>query len=228
MAPRKYEQRIRAAAAEETRRRILDTMYERLRTRPSAPLSVDEVARSAGVARSTIYLIFGSRAGLFDALARDLFERAGLARLLDAVGHPDATEHLRGGVRASVAMFVAERDVMWALMSMARANPDAVAGAVHRIEENRAGGMRYVAQRLGEQGRLRPDVSVEEAADLLWVVTSFEAFDLLYTGRGLAAEDVADRLVAMAERAVLALNHGRAPGPPDGAEDACAPSHSAP
>ena len=36
MAKRRYEQRLRAEAAEETRRRILDAVYERLREAPSA------------------------------------------------------------------------------------------------------------------------------------------------------------------------------------------------
>ena len=63
MSPRKYEQRVRAEAADETRRRILDAVYERLRAAPSEPVALDRVARRAGVARSTVYLIFGSRGG---------------------------------------------------------------------------------------------------------------------------------------------------------------------
>jgi hypothetical protein len=35
------------------------------------------------------------------------------------------------------------------------------------------------------------------------VVTSFESFDLLYTGRGLPTETVAELLIATAERALL-------------------------
>ena len=45
-------------------------------------------------------------------------------------------------------------------------------------------------------------MSVEEATDILTVITSFQAFDELFTGSGLPAEVVADRLVAMAERSV--------------------------
>ena len=98
MAQRKYEQRLRAEQAEETRRRILDAVYERLRQAPAEPIALDEVARRARVARSTIYLVFGSRAGLFQAFAEDLSERTGLAALTEAVAHPDPREHLRGGL----------------------------------------------------------------------------------------------------------------------------------
>jgi hypothetical protein len=60
--------------------------------------------------------------------------------------------------------------------------------------------MEYLARRLDEQGQLRADVSVEEAADVLWVLASFASFDALYTGRGLTADQVASTLTAMAER----------------------------
>jgi AcrR family transcriptional regulator len=92
------EQGLRAEAAEERRRRILEALYERLRAEPSRPVSVDEVARLARVARLTVYLIFGSRAGLFDALAADLFRSGEFAVVEQAAANPDAREHLRGGV----------------------------------------------------------------------------------------------------------------------------------
>jgi AcrR family transcriptional regulator len=191
---------VRAQAAEETRRRILDAVYERLREAPSQPVSLDRIARRAGVARSTIYLIFGSRAGLFDALRADLFERSGYGRLIEAVQHPDAREHLRGGLRAGTGMFAAERDVARALFSMAALEEDAVGGTIRRTEETRAGGMTRLARRLAEQDVLRPDVTVEQAADVLWLLASFDSFDLLYTGRGLSVDEVAEVLITTAER----------------------------
>jgi AcrR family transcriptional regulator len=203
MTPRRYEQRIRAETAEETRRRILDAVYERLREAPAEPVSVDRVARMAGVARSTVYLIFGSRGGLFDALGADLLQRGGFDRLMEAVAHPDAREGLRGGIRGGVAMYAAHRDALRVLFSMAQLDADAVGGAVQRMEEGRAGGMAYLAKRLADQGVLRQDIRAEEAAELLWVLTSFDSFDLLYTGRTLSVEEVADRLVDSAERGLL-------------------------
>jgi hypothetical protein len=85
---------------------------------------------------------------------------------------------------------------------MAALDQEAVGGAIHRQEENRAGGMAHLAQRLSEQGVLRPDVTVEQAADMLWLLASFDAFDLLYTGRGLNVDEVAHALVTMAERSL--------------------------
>jgi len=203
MATRKYEQRLRAQSADDTRRRILDAVYERLRDAPSQTVSVDRVARMAGVARSTVYLVFGSRAGLFDAVGGDLMERSGYAGLIQAVGHPDAREHMRGGIAAGARMFAAERDVVRALHSMAQLDQDAVGGAIARIESERSNGMLRLARRLEEQGLLRDDVSVEDAASTLWVITSFDSFDLLFTGRGLSLEEATRLLVSAAERALL-------------------------
>jgi AcrR family transcriptional regulator len=203
VATRPYEQRQRAEAAQQTRRRIMDAVVERLTKAPAEPVAIERIAEIAGVARSTVYAIFGSRAGLFDAVGLDAAERAGYAELLEAVQHPDAREHLRGGIRASTEMYAGYRDVRRALFSMARLDEEAVGGSVRRIEEERTGGMARLARRLEEQGWLRPDVDAAEAEHILWVVTSFESFDLLYTDRGLSTNAVSDVLIAMAERALL-------------------------
>ena len=206
MTTRRYEQRLRAEAAEQTRRRILDAVYERLRAAPSEPVSHDQIARASTVARSTVYLIFGSRAGLFDALAADLLERGGFDSVVRAVAHPDAREHLRGGIRGGMRTFAVNREVYRVLFSTAMLDPDATAGTVARMEQRRAAGMAYLAQRLAEQGVLRPDVTVDQAADLLWVLTSFDTFDLLHTGRGLSAEQIAEVLITTAERSLTAAS----------------------
>jgi hypothetical protein len=64
--------------------------------------------------------------------------------------------------------------------------------------------MMRLARRLSRHGLLREGLAAKAAADRLWVLTSFDAFDLLYTGRGLSADAVARTLVDTAERSVLA------------------------
>jgi AcrR family transcriptional regulator len=202
MATRKYEQRLRAEAAEDTRRRILDAVYELLRAAPSESVSVDRIAQLARVARPTIYLVFGSRAGLFEALGGDLLQRGGFDRMLQSAAHPDAREGLRGGIRGVVAMYATHRDVLRALHSMAQLDAASVGGSVHKMEQRRASGMAQVARRLADQRLLRQDTTVEAATDLLWVLTSFDSFDLLHTGRVLPIDTIATTLATAAERSL--------------------------
>ncbi len=202
MATRRYEQRLRAKAALQTRQRIFDALADRLRAAPSEPLSLDRVAEIAAVSRSTIYTVFGSRAGLFDAFTTDLWERNGLGEVTKAVEVPDALAHLRGGIRAACRMLAGDLKVYRVLFSMTRLDPDSLGGAVERKEQHRSGGMAYVAERLADQGYLRAGMTPEHAADLLWMLCSFEAFDLLHTGRGMSVDDAARELADIAERAV--------------------------
>jgi AcrR family transcriptional regulator len=202
VSPRRYDQRLRAEAADETRRRILDALYARLAERPSQPVSVEEVARLARVARSTVYLIFGSRAGLFDALAAELFRSGEFALVEAAAANPNGRESLRDGILGGVRMFAAHRDVFRVLYSMAQLDANAVGGAVERLEAGRAEGMKRLAERLAAQDLLRPDITPEDAAHMLWLLSSFDAFDVLFTGRGLALDAVVEVMTVMAERSL--------------------------
>ena len=204
MTTRKYTQQARAAAADETRRSILEAMRNRLRAAPSEALSIERVAQEAGVARSTVYLVFGSKAGLFEALGQDMLERTGFQRIVDAVALPDARDAVRESLRAAAGVYAAERDVARTIYSMWSLEPEAVRRAFEVVERGRAEGQRRMAGRLAEEGHLHPDVTVDEATDILWVITSFETFDQLYTGRGLSEDDTASRLVTMAERSLWA------------------------
>jgi AcrR family transcriptional regulator len=199
---RAYEQKARAKAAAETRRRIVDAVIKRLRKSPAERISLDAVAKDAGVSRSTVYLIFESRAGLFDAVADEVYERAGYENLLVAVRVPDPRDSLRGGITAGVHVFAAYRDVFRALYSMEELEPAATGGAIRRVEEQRAEGMMWLARRLSRHKQLQPGIKIKEAAHVLWIVASFEGFDLLYTGRGLSADETARVLVENTERAI--------------------------
>src|SRR3954470_16108904 len=161
MATRTYQQRARAEEAERTRMRIIDAVFERLREAPAEPIAIDRIARMAGVARSTVFAIFGSRAGLFDAVGRELGSRSGYETLVDAKHQPDARDHLRAGIRASCEMLAANRDIYRALRSMAQLDEHAVGGVVRRMDEERAAGMKRLARRLAEQGVLRDGLGVK-------------------------------------------------------------------
>jgi AcrR family transcriptional regulator len=196
---RPYRQRARAASAQQTRRRILDAVYDSLVDTPAEEANVDEIARRAGVGRSTVYAIFGDRAGLFDAFAVDVLRRGGFDDLLAESEHPDAREATRRTIRGSVRIYSSHRGVLRSLYSLAQLDPGALGGAVSRLEAGRSHGMRELAARLGRERVLRAGVSVREAGDVLWTLTAFDTFDLLHTGRGRSASAVGRTLTRTAE-----------------------------
>jgi AcrR family transcriptional regulator len=190
---RRYEQRARAEEAARTRMRIIEAVFERLRRRQ--PIAVDQIARDAQVARSTIYAIFGSRAGLFDAVGRELADRSGYARLVEAKYQPDVRDQLRAGAKAACEMFAANRDIYRALRSVAQ---------LKGMDDERANAMKRLARLMKEQGVLREDLSVKDAEHILWMLTSFESFDELYTKRGLSTARTVKLLIETAERTLYA------------------------
>lgn len=204
MSKRSYRQGARAQAAAETRGHILDTLYEQLKGAPAEPVSVDQIARRAGVSRSTIYLIFGSRSGLFDALTDRLIQGEGYDRIVEATRHPDARETLRGGLEGGARMYAAHHDVLRVLYATAKLDPDGAGRAIAQGEQKRFESMGWLADRLHEENHLRADVTPGDAAHTIWLLASFDAYDLLAAGRGLEPEDVARVLRETAERALVA------------------------
>jgi AcrR family transcriptional regulator len=200
--PRKYEQRVRAEAAERTKRSVVAALYQRLRETPDKPVGIDEVAKAAGVARSTVYLVFGSRAGLFDALADELLSGGGFEQIMTAKEQPDARRHMEQALTGGTHMYAEHRDVFRVLFSIARLDADAGATIATR-EAARKAGIGRLGKRLEKERRLRPGLTARDASDLVWMLAGFEAFDALYTDRGLSAIATARTLVETAERALL-------------------------
>ncbi len=162
---------------------MLDVTIEMLASEHLPKVTLDAVAQRAGVARSTVYVQFGSRAGLFEAVAERLLVRIGFERLGAAVRLPHPKLALREALRESVRLYAAERDVSRALWSWAALDPDA-GRAIDILDGGRADGTRHLVRRLASTGALRHGLSVAEGSDALYVLTSFDAFDTLYTEAG--------------------------------------------
>src|SRR5262245_58930726 len=106
-------------------------------------------------------------------------------------------------MRAGVDLYAEERGLSRALYSLARLGDEAVGRAIGRREQERAAGMAGLARKLASGGHLRAGLGATRAAHLLWVLTSFDAFDLLYTDRGMSEDAIADLLSETAELALL-------------------------
>jgi len=202
-----YRQSLRAEAAVATRQRILQVTRDCLSRLPIENVGLEEVAARARVARSTIYTAFGSRQGLMVALAEDLLRRGGFDQLGRAFRDPDPRVALESSLREGVRLYTEIHDVARAILTLAALDPDIAHGAA-RFEFGRKEGMADLARRLKDGGQLRADVGVAEAADVLWVVTSYDTFRQLYEQRELNPEETASRLTAIATRTICRPSGG--------------------
>jgi AcrR family transcriptional regulator len=198
MGKRTYQQRQRALSAEATRQRILDAARHCLTATPLLAVSLERIAEQAGVARRTIYQIFGSRLGLFEALEHDLYVRGRFVDVQDAFNkQTDARQILDLMIPAGVRLLEREKVILRALYLHALIDPEA-ATLTHRIDEGRIGGMRHLAQLLAGQGYVRPGLTQTEVGDLLALLTDFATFDQLRTRMGLSPEEIVRRLNILA------------------------------
>ena len=194
---RPYRQRLRAESSAMTRQRIIDAARQILTTQPLRSFNLSEVAELARVVRSTIYTVFGSGEGLLRAVAQDMTERGGWERMREAFRDPDAWAAIRRNIEEGTRMVASEHPVILAISVLAMVDPDAAVVAAE-MDEVRLRGLGSLARRLGEQGYLRPELDHEQAVEILWVLTSWNSFDQLYSGRGLDQPAAAQRLVTMA------------------------------
>ena len=193
---RVYRQNLRAESAAETRRRIIEVTRALLTRAPLENVSVPAIAAEAEVARSTIYTIFGSREGLMVAVAEDVLERGGFARIGQALRGPDVVQAFATSIEVAMDLYSQEHAVAQALLSLSAVDRDASSAAA-RLNLGRREGMQKLAQRMRDQGVLRPDLTVNEAADILWIITSYETFDQFYRGRSLTPKQVGERLMTI-------------------------------
>jgi AcrR family transcriptional regulator len=179
MSPRPYRMERRREATDENRQRILKAARELLSSQDgSVRFSLEEVARRANVARMTVYYQFGSLAGLLRGLCDSLAVAGGMSHLGDAFRRPDPLEAIDEFVAAFMGFWESDRAVIRGLGALAVLNPEISAVLEERYGWRRKG-IRTLLERVAKQtGRPKPKER-EDAADLLYLLTSFTTYDTL-------------------------------------------------
>lgn len=185
-----------------TRTRILQAALSLIEDGATA-ITMNQIAREAGLSRQTLYLTFADKSDLFIALLRYADWRRGIvdewARLRAA---ENGIEALRAIVDRQARLGPAYRPLAEAFELLRRQDPAAEAAWQDR-QGDRLEGCRAVARRLEEEGRLRSGLDASTAADLIWSVTSFAAWDDLVVRRGWSGEDYRTHLGTLLERSLL-------------------------
>lgn len=152
-----------------TRRRILDAALSLLEERGTGVRLADIAAR-ANVSRQSVYLHFGDRARLMLALVADIDDRHGAsatrANILDA---PTGAEALIRWVQV-VARYSPTIDRVTEVLELGKGSDPALAAAWNDRMQRRRHMALAIVTRLSDDGVLRPEWSVAEAAETAYVL----------------------------------------------------------
>ncbi len=198
VSPRRYQLGARATAVSETRSRVIAAARELFVEGGFHQASMEEIAGRADVARGTVYHQFGSKLGVFEAVIADFEDRAGLDALVTVVETASPPTLLRATITAGCAYWATDPTLARKAIGLASMQPE-IEQLLEHHDAGRLSLLNRIVDRLLEADLLREGCSPEHAVDVLWVLTSFDAYDLLTRGRGLQQAEAAAALVTLAE-----------------------------
>ena len=206
---RRYDSSLRKEQARQTRTRMLEAAERLFADHGYASSTIETIASTAGVAVDTVYATFGSKRGLLSALM-DL--RVGgddqPVELLDRAG-PQAVRR-EPNQKRQIARFA--EDVS-ATGKRARPVDDIIRGAAAvdaeiagyraRLQQSRFENMRRFVSWVASNGPLRAGIGEDDAAAIVWSLTSPEMHRLLRVERAWTPERYAEWLAETLTRTLL-------------------------
>jgi len=189
---RTYRSPLRDEQARQTRSSILAAGRRLFTKQGYAATTVAQVAADAGVAVDTVYAAVGAKSVIFRLLLETALsgtdevipaeERDYVLRMKAQTRARDKLETYAAAVRA-----IAERvGPLHLVLRDAAAQAPELARIRDDIASRRAKNMRSLARDLIATGDLRPELDVEEIADVVWSMNSAEFYYLLVHERGWA------------------------------------------
>jgi len=202
-----YSSALRTAQAQQTRRAIVDAAAALFVDQGYGATSVAAIADAAGVSRKTVFTSVGGKLetlklALDWAIAGDDAPIPVLERphVQAALQEPDARRILQDFATNILEVMGRTAALMRVLESAAGLDADLRALSDDQRAQ-RQQGMAFLAALLDERGALRPELTVAEAADVLWLLNDSSPYHRLVVEQGWPADRyeawLADTLVAL-------------------------------
>ena len=191
---RKYDSSRRKARALETEHQMVLAARDLFVERGYVGTTIEQIAQRAGVAVETVYSTFGSKREILARLVKvSIVGDQSPVPLLERPG-PQAVRQERDQ-RRQIALFARDmRDIMsrmgpifMIMHTAAETEPD-IATLLRTMLNDRLDGMAYFVRCLLANGPLSNQMSVEDAAETVWAVTSGELHQLLTLYRGWSGD----------------------------------------
>lgn len=194
----------------DTRRRVEEAATELFRTSGYAATTMQAVADAAGVHVQTIYLAYGTKVAVLAASVTRL-----VAGEEDPQTHPSerrwtqeiqAAEDPRQKIRLYVEHMLTVADRLTAMIDVLRATAPSepeVAAFLERMEHGRREGPLHLLGPLAAQGRLRPGLTADAVADIVFALVSPDTIRALRIRCGWSQKRTAEWLTALIGQTIL-------------------------
>jgi AcrR family transcriptional regulator len=147
-------------------------------------MSMEAVAKAAGVTRLTVYNQFGSRSALLEEVFDELARRGDLARIPEAMAMPDPRVALRRLIEIFCEFWGSDPAVD--RLNRAASMDEEFASALAARHARRRKALSVLVQRLVQAGGLAAENSAA-AIDVLFALTAPDFYRTLSAGRGKSA-----------------------------------------
>jgi AcrR family transcriptional regulator len=208
--PRRYASAVRDQRAQQTRSAILDAAERLFTTRGYVRTTLPAVAEEAVVSLATVKLVFGTKTELLlnvwhRTLACGVDDQVPVVQrdwYREQFEIADPVERISFASRNGLMI----RQRIAGLVGVIEAGAtidDSLADLQHRMFEEHHQVLRKFIERLADDGHLRPELSVEQATDEMWVIHHVSNYRLLTQTRGWSADRYVDWLTITTIRALL-------------------------
>lgn len=176
-------------------------------------MTLESIAREAGVAPQTVYAVCGSKKGVLAAILENSVESSRYDRYRDSIPRKETGEERVKAMGHFLSLLLENKGPGFQLMrGLGLLSPElGEVEAAHEMmlyEKN----LRQIRQ-MAEAGLLRPGLDVERAADMYWAISAPGVHRRLTVLRGWTTEEYAEFISRIFRNILL----------PDGTSDGNAP-----
>jgi AcrR family transcriptional regulator len=208
---RRYDSSGRRERARQVRDQITDIARDLFLTHGYAATTVATIAAAAHVSVETIYKGFGGKPGLVRAIIEKGLAGEGPIPAEQRSDHIRDTEpdprKILGAWGAFTAELAPRVGPIFQLARDASGDPE-VAAVLDQLSAARHERMAVNARGLAAADHLRPGVTMEYAADIMWACSSPELYELLVTQRGWPPERYGQFIAQALTAALLPAQDG--------------------
>ena len=195
---RPYSLGRRLERSDDKRAKILAAARAQLESSGFLSLTLDALARESGVTRQTIHNLFGTKAGLLEALFDQLALAGGMYRMREVMQRTDRELLLEAFVKVFTDFWSQDRLFIRRIHGLAAIDPEFGAALEARNRRRRSAAARIVDRLSGGNDASDAEDRTKRSA-VLCALTSFEFFDLLAEGSG-TLEDAAHLVLTLVKR----------------------------